>query len=130
MIQFSCLQCGMKFKVKEEFAGRASRCPACKHALLVPKVEHTQAFAPGVLDGTMSCLDQAGHHGGVSLPFPSGREANTRPRDGRRFVLEEEIARGGMGAVLRAIDRDLRREVAIKFMLGEQDAGKKARFVE
>ena len=67
MISFPCPHCGMKFKVKDEFAGRASSCPACKHSLVVPNVEMTQAFVPGALEGTVSSLDLAGHPAGVSL---------------------------------------------------------------
>ena len=36
---------------------------------------------------------------------------------GSRYQLSGEIARGGMGAVLRARDGDLRRDVAVKLML-------------
>src|SRR5262249_43741407 len=49
---------------------------------------------------------------------------------GQRYVLEGEIGRGGMGAVLRAVDCDIRREVAVKYLLDQADAGKKLRFVE
>jgi hypothetical protein len=35
-IEFACSQCGMKIKVKSEFAGRSSRCPTCKQPLVVP----------------------------------------------------------------------------------------------
>jgi serine/threonine protein kinase len=35
-----------------------------------------------------------------------------------------------MGAVLRAVDCDIRREVAVKYMLGEADPKKKLRFIE
>src|SRR6266852_5927940 len=36
MISFSCSHCGMKLKVKPEFAGRTSKCPTCKTSLVVP----------------------------------------------------------------------------------------------
>ncbi len=49
---------------------------------------------------------------------------------GQRYAIEGEIARGGMGAILRAIDCDIRREVAIKYLLDQTDAGKKLRFIE
>ena len=41
--------------------------------------------------------------------------------DGERYALADEIARGGMGAVLRAVDRDIRREVAMKYLLDQAD---------
>ncbi|MHC5080166.1 MAG: serine/threonine-protein kinase, partial [Planctomycetota bacterium] len=48
-----------------------------------------------------------------------------------RYVTGEEIARGGMGAIHRAVDRDLRREVAMKILLGgaKLDRGDLARFI-
>jgi len=36
----------------------------------------------------------------------------------RRYVYREEVARGGMGAILRIWDKDLRRTLAMKVMLG------------
>src|SRR5581483_7940097 len=34
-----------------------------------------------------------------------------------RYQLHGEIARGGMGAILRALDVDLRRDIAVKVLL-------------
>ena len=42
-----------------------------------------------------------------------------RPRIEGRYEDEREIARGGMGAILRVHDRDLHRELAMKVMLEE-----------
>src|SRR5262249_32656245 len=42
----------------------------------------------------------------------------------------QEIARGGMGAIMRAHDQDIRREVAVKFLLNSADTRQKTRFVE
>src|SRR5207249_5086294 len=39
-------------------------------------------------------------------------------------------ARGGMGAVIRAVDCDIRREVAVKYLLNQSDSKKKLRFIE
>lgn len=140
MIAFSCSRCGMKFKVKDEYAGRSSTCPTCKAALQVPTLDQTQAFvAPvGHIEGSASSLDGSGVGADVTLAGAVAAPGEKSIRDllaGRtsgkdRYVIEKEIARGGMGAVLRAIDCDIRREVAVKFMLDERDPRKKARFVE
>ncbi|MCY3017412.1 MAG: hypothetical protein NTW87_00055 [Planctomycetota bacterium] len=45
------------------------------------------------------------------------------------YTLLRLLGRGGMGAVLKAVDRDIRRPVAMKIMLGEADERKRARFV-
>ncbi len=141
MITFSCPRCGMKLRVKPEFAGRTSRCPTCKHPLTVPTIDTTQAFLPGdQIDGTPSSVARAGIEEGVTLgrpePAASGGQRSVeellagKAGTGERYVIEGEIARGGMGAVLRAVDRDIRREVAVKYMLDDADQAKKLRFVE
>lgn len=49
----------------------------------------------------------------------------------QRYEVEDEIARGGMGAVLAAKDLSIRREIAVKVMLSEQaDHKTMARFIE
>ncbi len=152
MIHFSCFQCGLKFKVKDEFAGKASKCPSCKSSVKV--LDRTVAAVPtDKVDGSASSLHQAGIDAGVTLPPSVPSRSVRKPSLGSalvapaatksvadalsqqasaagRYLLEGEIARGGMGAVLRGIDRDIRREVAIKFMLDDRDPKKKARFVE
>src|SRR5208283_4084803 len=141
MISFSCSQCGMKIKVKPEFAGRSSKCPTCKKPLVVPLQDKTQPeVAAGQIDGTDSSLAKAGVDGGVTLEqaSPDARAnqksvqellARRTKKDGR-YIIEGEIARGGMGTVLRAVDCDIRREVAVKYLLDQTDAGKKLRFIE
>jgi len=141
MISFSCPQCAMKFRVKPEFAGRSSRCPTCKQLLVVPQPVKTAVVAQGHIDGTPSSLDRAGTDSGVTLESgngaapPAGRLSirdllARRSNRGQRYVVEAEIARGGMGAVLRAVDCDIRREVAVKYLLDQADPKKKMRFVE
>ncbi|MBL8793289.1 MAG: protein kinase [Planctomycetia bacterium] len=90
-------------------------------------------------------MARAGVEGGVTLENASpGRKPVTgqqqersiaaalarRQKKDQRYVVQGEIARGGMGAVLRAVDCDIHREVAVKYMLDEKDARKKARFIE
>ena len=77
----------------------------------------------------------------AASPWSTRRRCSCRPeirpgtagpadQEGRPLHHRGEIARGGMGAVLRAVDCDIRREVAVKYLLDQADAGKKARFVE
>jgi len=141
MISFSCSQCGMKIKVKPEFAGRSSKCPTCKKPLVVPLPDKTQAeVRAGQIDGTDSSLAKAGVDAGVTLEQmasaarPGSKSIQEllarRARNDGRYIIEGEIARGGMGTILRAVDCDIRREVAVKYLLNQTDARKKARFVE
>lgn len=141
MIAFSCSQCGMKLRVKSEFAGRSSHCPTCKLALVVPAPSQTLAnVATGQIAGMDSSLAKAGVDGGVTLEqgSPGARSGSKsiqelltrRAKKDGRYIIESEIARGGMGVVLRAVDCDIRREVAVKYLLDQADAKKKLRFVE
>src|SRR5207245_1199136 len=100
----------------------------------------TVAVGAGEIEGTSSSLVQAGVDGGVTLEQRAGSARpgsksvrdilSRRTRNGERYIVESEIARGGMGTVLRAVDCDIRREVAVKYLLDQADARKKARFVE
>jgi serine/threonine-protein kinase len=66
------------------------------------------------------------------VPLPGTSEMPAAPDEAGRYRLHGEIARGGMGAVLKGRDTDLGRDVAIKVLL-ETHAGKTElvqRFVE
>jgi serine/threonine protein kinase len=150
MIAFACAHCGMKFQVKPEFAGRSTLCPTCKQPLTVPTdTVGARPLPESCLEGPPTSLSQAGIAGEVTLAAnvpAADDETRVRPgaepprsvaevlqtdqSGGQRYLLEGEVARGGMGAVLRAVDRDIRREVAIKYLLDQSDPRKKARFVE
>jgi serine/threonine protein kinase len=141
MIAFACSHCSMKLKVRDEFGGRHSKCPSCKQPLVVPLPSVTVPPGPPQVIRAESSLVKAGIDAGVTLdphdtaqPLDGKRAIDTvmaaRGTSNSRYVIEGEIARGGMGAVLRAVDCDLRREVAVKYMLDQTDQRKKARFVE
>lgn len=138
MITFSCYRCGMKFDVKDEFAGRATKCPTCKQPLVVPASSRSAAAVPsGSIGGSRGNLEESGIHAAVTLPTadpgkqrPVADVLRDRHDDAGHYVLDGEIARGSTGVVLRAVDCDLRREVAIKYLLDDGDLAKKSRFVE
>ncbi|MFM2090245.1 MAG: Serine/threonine-protein kinase PknB [Planctomycetota bacterium] len=77
--------------------------------------------------GPEPVLAGAGIAGGVAL---TGGPAAPVPGPGR-YAIQGEIARGGIGVVVRAADRDLGREVAIKVMGGDPRSMRaRLRFVE
>ena len=49
---------------------------------------------------------------------------------GEKYVVDGELGRGGMGAVLRVVDRDLHRDVAMKVLLNDQGDRDRRRFIE
>lgn len=57
-------------------------------------------------------------------------EALRSLNDRRKYVTEDELGRGGMGKILRVVDRDIRREVAMKVMLKDHAEDRTARFIE
>ena len=90
MIALSCSQCGMKLKVKEQFAGRQSKCPTCKQPLVVPMPSATAAFVhPAQSEGgTHSGTVKQGQNSGdfdKCLVFAgenyARRESNSEPAD-------------------------------------------------
>jgi formylglycine-generating enzyme required for sulfatase activity/serine/threonine protein kinase len=140
MIHFVCTNCSRKFQVKPEFGGRSTRCPTCKQALVVPDATAITAGGaiPGSLDGTAAGPDPCAVRQGITLAgtlLHDGQQSvqqllSRRTRKGERYIIEGEIARGGMGAVARAVDCDIRREVAVKYLLDQTNASKKLRFVD
>ena len=137
-IAFSCAKCGMRFNVMAEFAGRTTKCPTCKESLVVPTPDAETIYSPsaGKLEGTSSSLMRARINSGLTLDGAAAGIStlqdivDSQAGDGARYVIDKELARGGMGAVLRAIDCDIRREVAIKYLLDQTNAKNKIRFVE
>ncbi len=65
----------------------------------------------------------------VSLePHASDFDLST---NGERYRVEQEVARGGMGRILLAYDRDFRRRIAMKVMIGSVDeVVRSSRFIQ
>ncbi len=139
MIAFACAGCGMGFWVRDEFAGRATRCPNCKQPLVVPAAQPTVAPLPaGSLAGPASGLAAVGVTADMTVPAdaPAAGQKSVREllagrsRADGKYLVAGEVARGGMGAVLRAVDCDLRREVAVKYLLNPDNPTHQLRFIE
>lgn len=86
-------------------------------------------------------LGRAGLDVGITLApgdAPETQTATTRRRPigellrggGGKYVVDEELGRGGMGVVLRVVDRDLHRDVAMKVLLNDQGDRDRRRFIE
>jgi serine/threonine protein kinase len=118
MIAVLCPHCGRKIKAKDAWAGCEVHCPACRQLLRIPKGEFQGAGPP-----RQATVD-SGNAG-----EPAGAPGDPQ-RTEQRYAVVDEIGRGGMGAVMRANDRQIRREVAVKYLLNQADAAKKARFIE
>jgi len=112
-----------------------------------------QADQPSEAGGS-SALSRAGLEGGVSLPVLDGgkgrhtthiRKLTGRQESSadlpagellsnysgeRKYEVNETIALGGMGKVLRVFDRDIRRTVAMKTLSLDAHEENRARFVE
>ncbi|MHC4600243.1 MAG: serine/threonine-protein kinase, partial [Planctomycetota bacterium] len=80
---------------------------------------------------TAAIQRRLGGGGKISLPeedLPT--ESIAGPSAEGRYTPMCEIARGGMGAIVKIVDNDIRRPVAMKVMLGEEEEERVARFVE
>jgi serine/threonine-protein kinase len=133
--RWTCPHCGRRDLALEDERAEAARCSDCRRLVSVadlfgprpgpagaggppsgsPAVEPPQAnegAASGVADTT------ARTDGDGSAPAPAAAGTAAPPRLGR-YELGEEIARGGMGAVFRARDPALNRELAVKVLRPE-----------
>jgi len=76
-----------------------------------------------------SCLDASLVNQDPALPEVDGADGRL-PVMGERYLIEREIAAGGMGRILLAYDRDLRRRVALKIIKScEQTQEETANFI-
>ena len=145
MPQFTfCPQCNARYDTSGMPAGKRLRCRTCKAIFSVPDDSaSTPAIgAPAAEDGAYDMVEPSpgnqestGSVAELNGGAATGQEkpvieALSDASGEEKYAVEDEIARGGMGLVLRAVDRDIRRPVAMKVMLDEADEHNRARFVE
>jgi WD40 repeat protein/predicted RNA-binding Zn-ribbon protein involved in translation (DUF1610 family) len=118
-IQFPCPECGQLHQVDSSQFGRTARCRRCGKEFIV-----SAAGATSMGGNWTSVAARA-------VPPGVGVKSEAVPASLGRFQVRGLVGRGGFGAVLRAYDPVLDREVALKIpqasVLG--DPGIKARFV-
>ena len=154
MIAVACSHCQAKLKIQDHAAGKRIRCPKCKQffgesseasvrataeqdavtedATLPPRHVHSAADAATLPPQKTSAPAPNGavtrtHHESSSEPAPLETETLTA---NAKYEVTGEIGRGGMGAIVRAVDPDIRREVAVKLLLDDADEHLRTRFVE
>ncbi|MGB2820164.1 MAG: protein kinase, partial [Phycisphaerae bacterium] len=136
----TCPKCGAVHRVEAGTqAGPNVRCRECGGELAVPKAEPNRpkrAFGRASLAGSQDDLEvtllPAGDLGpdaiGGDIEPLLSRSYLTAPR----YLEQDVIGQGGMGEIVLCVDRDLRRQVAMKRMLAETAANPRprARFLE
>ena len=81
-------------------------------------------------------MQERGYQGGVELgEGDPGKTKSTEiieAEDGKKYKVGEMVARGGMGAILEAMDLNIRRSVAMKVMLSKREVEERVvlRFIE
>ena len=133
--------CDQKLEASHQHAGQVVSCPTCEKEITIPGLEsfptmesaappksvklHGSSFAHFLQNESISPsvdLGKAFASENISVGDPEVR-----------YLIGDEIARGGMGAVLLASDVNIRREVAMKRMLPKDkidDGTDVIRFIE
>ena len=116
-IAVKCPHCGRPDSVDDSLIGRRARCRGCGQSF---------ALAPS---GETSDSAVASTHGSweEDRPFSHGQDA-ALPETIGRFLIQQRLGAGAFGAVYRAIDPTLDREVALK--VPHKELQKDARAVE
>jgi serine/threonine protein kinase len=130
MIVLPCPECQTKLRVKDDLAGRRVACPSCRKPVAVPSPRDDATLPPPAPDAAAT-LPPKGERETLSFHAPVGANGPVSPGlPGERFAERGRIGRGGMGEVVRVVDNEIRREVAVKYLLNQADERQRARFLE
>lgn len=137
-MSITCLTCRTEFKLKAAmFLDKTSaKCPKCGGVVLFgssPESENdkTADFESGTPSSDEISLDVDNHSSRIAFSFLAPSQAPDEIGRLSIYRVLDVIGSGGMGAVFRAEDPDLKRHIALKVML-PQFASKpaaKARFL-
>ncbi|MHC5038294.1 MAG: protein kinase domain-containing protein, partial [Planctomycetota bacterium] len=90
---------------------------------------HSAGEFPGAVTAHLKSRD--GIRGDLSLASEEqSADSIAGPASEKRYGILGEIARGGMGAIVKLVDNDIRRPVAMKVILGDDVNERVDRFVE
>ncbi len=129
-LKFNCTTCGQRLKAGTAFAGTRVECPRCRQHFIIPAESESPEpeqnlpesdgkpkpyFEPRKVYEDLSLASVLCEKGILS---GKDGDANTEQAPSEaKYEVEEILDEGGMGAVYRVYDRNIRRRVAMKVAL-------------
>lgn len=136
----SCPKCQTAFKVNDLERFRKVRCKSCQYIFEVGNREVEVITNSGIIDNNNTIdltaeektqsLIQFLNENQISPQTNLSDAANTMFSGNERYVLGNEIARGGMGKIVLTKDVNLRRNIVTKVLLNKNSKLATLRFIE